>query len=275
MDRLKRWVLILLFLLAAAHAFCERRGISIDWQKMELSVSGTGTVVPKGSGNTVEWQFDAARLAEQDLFKNFISSMNSLKVDAYNTARELLTKDIQKNELLYNYCDKVKTYSIAYDENHVYITKKYPFFGSAGFMHILLRAGDDTGHFPEYDEWVYTASFTGLVIDARGLGKTPAVAPRIFDEDHNLVYSPALMLKESFEQWGEVQYTDDPYYEGFEERVGKNPFRIVAAPNDKLIETDIGIYNEDAKVLLQHEETKRSLMEGRVILIIDTLKGIE
>jgi len=68
-----------------------------------------------------------------------------------------------------------------------------------------------------------------------------------------------------------VLYTYDPYYKGFEDRVGENPYRIVALENDKLIPTDIAISDEDAKVLLQNDISKQNLIECRVIIILDTV----
>ncbi len=125
--------------------------------------------------------------------------------------------------------------------------------------------------------FLISTNFTGVVIDARGLGREPAFAPRIFDEDHREVYSIALMAEESFKRWGGVQYTDDPFYTGFEERVGENPARFVALRNDNLIKTDISLSNDDVKILLQSDVTKYNLTEGRVIIIIDkvTVKSTE
>ena len=65
-----------------------------------------------------------------------------------------------------------------------------------------------------------------------------------------------------------VQYTNDPQYRDYTSRVGYNPLRIVARREDKLMDTDISIFTEDARILLSREVTLRNLQEGRVIIIL-------
>jgi hypothetical protein len=91
----------------------------------------------------------------------------------------------------------------------------------------------------------------------------------MYDESHELVYSAELMDAADYARWGSVQYVRDPSGERWGLRVGPRPLRIVAAPDDKLTRTDIALYDEDARRLLQHEETRRSLRQGRVVIIID------
>ncbi|MGQ9616516.1 MAG: hypothetical protein ACUVWJ_08980 [Spirochaetota bacterium] len=243
--------------------------ITVDWIKGSLEISRTAIVSPGERGNVMEGQLNAATTAMEEILGQFIRSMEFMRVDAYNTAQSVLRNSYEKNYRLYQYNERIKKYSLRYDDNRVTVTKKYPFYGRDGFAHLLVRAGEDEGNFPRYPGYKFTAQFSGLIIDARGLGRIPAFAPRIFDEAHNTVFCVDFMRGDSFERWGAVQYTNDPYYRGFLDRVGNNPFRVVAVRNDQLIETDIAISSEDAAILLQHEESKHSLEQGRVIIILD------
>jgi hypothetical protein len=85
------------------------------------------------------------------------------------------------------------------------------------------------------------------------------------------VYSADFVDRESFVRWGAVQYTTDPSYRVHTDRVGDNPFKIIAINDPKRIEYDVSIFTEDAKILLQEPETRRRLQEGRVIIIVDSL----
>ncbi len=237
---------------------------------MKATVVGYSVVRPRESGNMIEWQFDATRTARQDLLLKFIHSLKQLQVDAYSSAHDILMNDYKKNEEIVTYCRDFKPGFISYGEDSVIITMVFPFYGVSGFVPKLIEAGKDTGNFKKYEEYAFTAPFTGLVIDARGLGRLPAIAPRVFDEEHNIVYSVDLIDRESFNKWGAVQYSDDSQFENTE-RVGINPFKIVAIPNEKLIQTDIAISTEDARILLQHEETRRNLEKGSLLIIIDSL----
>lgn len=273
MDRLKYKIFVLIFLNLASSLFADSPVTDpfvIDWMKMEISLSGSAQISPKDKGNFIEWQFEATMKAKQDLVKNFITSLNTLRIDAYNYAHDLLIKNPEENEKVYNYLQSQKRYTVKYGERSVTLTLKSPLFGPEGLANLFVTAGKDPGNFPEPQVTTYSTHFSGLVIDVRGLNRTPAIAPRIFDEDHDLLYSVDFISDEGFKKWGAVQYTNDPYYSGFEERVGVNPYKVVAVENIKLIPTDIAIAKEDADILLQNEGTKVSLEEGRVIIITDT-----
>ncbi len=242
---------------------------SIDWVGMELEVSGMGRIIPSEYGNHIDWQYGAALKAEMDLISNFVASMSELRLDAYSFARDLLMSEPYKNEHIYNYIKGFTGSIVEYSDEWVRIKTNLPMFGENGFTRYLVTAGLDPGRFPLYTTYEYSSAFTGVVIDARDLARIPAIGPRIFDEDHRTVYSLDIVDKESFARWGAVQYTYDPYYKGFNERVGDNPYRIVAMENDTLISTDIGISNKDARTLLQDEVSRKNLREGRVIIILE------
>jgi hypothetical protein len=188
--------------------------------------------------------------------------MSVLRLDAYNFARDLLMRESYKNEYLYNYIKRFTGIVVEYSDESVRIKRNLPMYGENGFVQYLVTAGLDPGRFPLYTTYEYSSAFTGLVIDARGLERIPAIGPRIFDEDHRTVYSLDIVDKESFARWGAVQYTYDPHYRGFDERVGDNPYRIVAIENVTLIATDIAISNKDARIFLQNEISRKYLSEG-------------
>ncbi len=280
MDRLKKLLFIFLILAVVSvnSAGAEECGpITVDWVNQELNITGTGYIIQGERGNYIQWQHEAAQRAKADLIRNYILSMYLLRLDAYSFASDLMKLDPERNEPFYNYISNEKKMAVQYTDNTVVFRTDLPFYGVKGLAPLLIDAGADTGNFPVYEGYVFSTNFTGVVIDARGLGREPAFAPRIFDEDHREVYSIALMAEESLKKWGAVQYTDDPCYTGFEERVGENPARFAALRNDNLIKTDISLSNDDVKVLLQNDVTKYNLTEGRVIIIIDkvTLKSTE
>ena len=265
-------IMLLFFTVAANAGLTIERGMEqfeIDWINMELEVNGIGNITPSEYGNYLDWQYDAALRAEEEVLKNFISSMGSLRIDAFHTARDVLMREPEKNSLVYSYIKRHWKRVVEYTDLSVRLKTELPLFGDDGFAINIVNAGLDPGRYPQYSEYEYSTSFTGLVIDARGLGRIPALAPSIYDEEHRTIYSIDLIHSDSFARWGAVQYTDDPYYRGLENRVGPTPYRIVALENDKLIETDIAISNTDAIIFLQSDASKQSLSQGRLIVILD------
>jgi len=271
MGRIVKTVVIVLLLSVVTYVYGEEGPYRIDWKTREIVVIGISGLAMEESGNPIEWQYSAAVQAKQALLENFMASLRTLRLDAYNSAKDVLMKDPSRNEAIHGYIRSLDNFQVIYGEENVTIAKRIPFFGRVGLAPLLIEGGTDPGHFQTYEDLAFSTEFSGVVIDGRGLGRIPALNPKIYDEDHNLVYSGDLLEQGSFERWGACQYTDDPYYKGYEARAGENPLRIVAVQNSKLIETDLCISHEDAMILLQHPQTKDRLKEGRVVIIIDSL----
>ena len=274
MDRLKIPTLILaaIFSLAGTGRPCAASGVGslvLDWKGPTLEITGTAEIIPGESGNIVGWQYEANLAAQKLVSAIFIRAMEIVRVDAYRTAQDVLLEERDRNERIYGYVSGHKKRKVSYTDREVTITSVFPLFGRDGFASILVSAGLDTGSFPKHDVYVFTKSFSGLVVDARGLGRVPAISPRILDEDHRVVYSKDYVDPVSFTRHGAVQYTSDPFYRGLEDRVGENPFRLVALADEKTIETDITIGNAESRALIQDDATRAHLAQGRVIIIID------
>jgi hypothetical protein len=245
-------------------------GHLIDWEHHKLHVYASRQVIPQDNGNVIDWQLEAAKKAEQDLLRNFIDAMKHLQVDGYRTAHDVLYQDLERNKHIYAFFNSVESRSISYNETEVVAEKVFDFYGRNGFVPILFKAGREAGKFPEYCDYVFSTEFSGLIIDARGLGRKRAIAPRILDQGHNIVFSADLMEQYHFDLRGAVLYVTDANDSQIDDRVGNNPFTTVAIPDEKLLDTDIAIFNEDARVLLHHPATATNLQMGRVVIIVDS-----
>jgi hypothetical protein len=154
-----------------------------------------------------------------------------------------------------------------------------PFFGDQGIgspfflsqaAPIRRRLGDVT-----------TRAYTGLLIFARGtlpaaganrpLPARPALFPRIWDEQMNLVLEKGMCAPESLAQWGMVGYTaavDDPaaYL-----RVGNVPLRLAARGVFGDYNTDIIVSTDGARQLLALPQNIALLRQGRVVIVYESL----
>lgn len=123
--------------------------------------------------------------------------------------------------------------------------------------------------------------YSGLVIDARGLlpihGEfikgtvQPALFPKIWDSDMNVVYEKNMVLPQVARQQAIVRYTDTLDDQAFGQLIGDKPLRIVARGIFGVNRTDIIISNEDAARLLSMSENLKLIQEGRVLIIADDL----
>ncbi len=154
-----------------------------------------------------------------------------------------------------------------------------PFFGDQGIGSLFYpsqavplrrRLGDVT-----------TRAYTGLLIFARGMlpaeGGTrmvfarPALFPRIWDEQMNLVLEKAMCTPESLSRWGMAGYTsavDDPVADL---RVGNLPLRLAARGVFGDNNTDLIISTDGARQLLALPENIALLREGRIVIVYENL----
>ena len=155
-----------------------------------------------------------------------------------------------------------------------------PFFGDWGIgspffpaqaVPIRRRLGDVT-----------TRAYTGLLIFARGMlpaaggnrmvAARPALFPRIWDEQMNLVLEKGMCTPESLSRWGMVGYSaavDDP---SADLRVGNVPLRLAARGVFGDNNTDIVVSTDGARQLLALPENIALLREGRIVIVYDSLQ---
>jgi len=111
--------------------------------------------------------------------------------------------------------------------------------------------------------------FTGLIVDARGLGVKPALAPRILDENGNVVYGTQNVSREYALQIGVVGYEKDVNRARRNERVANNPLIVKAVRVEGPNRTDVVIRNADADRIRQLAQRLKFLEECRVMMVLD------
>jgi hypothetical protein len=109
----------------------------------------------------------------------------------------------------------------------------------------------------------------GLVIDARGLGITPAMVFTVLDENGKPAYGSAYVSREYAVQWGMAAYIQKvPAGKDFT-RVAPGPLIIKGLRAVGVGRTDIVISNADAKTLKGAVENLILLRQGRVAIVLD------
>jgi len=112
-------------------------------------------------------------------------------------------------------------------------------------------------------------SYTGLILDARGAGVSPAMSPRILDPKGEEVYSAAYVSREFALQQGVVGYAKDPKKAVDSDRVKGNPMVIKVTGNSGTNHADIVISQAAADTLRAVGQKQNFLRECRVLVILD------
>lgn len=139
----------------------------------------------------------------------------------------------------------------------------------SGLAEIFLPKG------PESDSPAATAAtpapgtYTGLIIDAKGLGVMPAMAPKVLDENGNEVYGSKLVSREWAVRQGMVGYEKDLEAARGNQRVTNNPLVIKGLKAAGANKSDVTISNADAQRLQQATQYQNFLENCRVMFLLD------
>ncbi len=110
--------------------------------------------------------------------------------------------------------------------------------------------------------------YTGVIIDARGSGITPAMSPKIYTAEGKEVYGSMAVERDFVLKYGIVGYVNDLDKAKDNERVKGNPLLIKGRPNQGSQSSDLVISDEDAELLMKLDATQSFLREARVMIVI-------
>jgi hypothetical protein len=114
-----------------------------------------------------------------------------------------------------------------------------------------------------------TPVFTGLVVDAKGLGVRPVMVPKIIDENNQEVYGSAFVSREYAVQQGMSGYARDLKEIVKDKRVSDYPLVVKGLKTSGPGHSEIVISNADASKLRGISESLYFMKKCRVIIVID------
>ncbi len=111
--------------------------------------------------------------------------------------------------------------------------------------------------------------FTGLLIDARGTEISPALSPKVLNEDGDVIYGFADVDRQFSLEQGMMGYLKDPQAARSNERIKDRPFEIKALRSSGKNNADLVISNADGVRLRQMNREQSFLREARVMVVLD------
>ena len=113
--------------------------------------------------------------------------------------------------------------------------------------------------------------YTGLLIDVRGLGLQPSIAPRVLSTKGHVIHGAATVDHSLTTDYGVAGYDDDIDRAYTSERLGgeeANPFVVRATGTTGRYSGDAILDNFDAVQVLQADEAGDFLRQGRVTFLL-------
>ena len=119
--------------------------------------------------------------------------------------------------------------------------------------------------------FVPEAPYTGLLVDVRGLGLQPSIAPRVLSAAGHVIHGAATVDRSLATSYGVVGYDDDIDRAYTSERLGgeeANPFVVRATGTAGRYSGDAILDDFDAVQVLQADEVGDFLRQGRVTFLL-------
>ncbi|MDA8098869.1 MAG: LPP20 family lipoprotein [Nitrospiraceae bacterium] len=238
----------------------------VDWTTGVITSVGIGAP-PANPANPAQARAMAERAAQVVAYRNLLESVKGVRVDSQTTVENFMVTS-----------DVIRTQVSGFVQGATIMDKKYMSDGSVevtvgmkltgALADQLLPKGPATPpavSVPGTGGQVYT----GLIVDARGLGVRPAMAPKVTNEDGKEVYGSAWINRDWAVREGMVGYLKDLPQAQQNPRVTDKPLVVKAVKATGDARVDVVISNADAAMLQGASQNMSFLEKCRVIILVD------
>lgn len=232
----------------------------INWSKKTVTATGSGAANLK-DGPVAVARLNAERAAKLDALRNVIETIQGIQVTASRSAGDVMSNG------------EIRSRIQGMAQGFKIIDTKYFSDGSVDVVvqmpidENLTNALVEKPKKPHKVSTEGTANWTGLIINARGLGLTPSMAPRVVDEAGKEVYGTEVVSDKGLKQGGIVGYVKADAQAG--ERVGDKPLVVKGLRLVDKSKTDLVIANGDADKLRDPTQNLSFLADGKVVILVD------
>jgi hypothetical protein len=244
-----------------------------DWTAGTVTARGIG-IPPKNPASALQAKEMARTAAWSVALRNLLEVVKGVHVDSTTTVSNYVTTN-----------DEVRTTVEGFVKGARIIKEQEMPDGSfettvemkltGDFSSLLLpKPEPKTDPLPQYKKpaaapRAVPRSYTGLVVDARGTGARPALAPRLLNEQGEEAYSVAYVEQRATAEQGIVVYAPDPSSAEINPRVTNSPLQIKALRSQGNQRTDLVISDADAQTIHGVPAHFKFLKEAKVLIILD------
>ena len=133
----------------------------------------------------------------------------------------------------------------------------------------MTAAEPDAETSPQVSNGIDSAPYTGLILDATGIGAKPSLVPVIVDESGDVVYGPAFVSREFAVSRGMSGFAATLAAARRDKRVGTRPMVVKAIRTRSIGKTDLVVSSTDAARLRSSVVHLTFLKACRVCIVMD------
>jgi hypothetical protein len=239
----------------------------VDWTTGVITAVGIGAP-PAQPANAAQARAMAERAAQVVALRNLLEAVKGVRVDSTTLVENFMVTS-----------DAIRTEVSGYVQGAMVMDKKYMSDGSVevtvgmkltgALADSLLPKGPLTQPTGISGAATPGQAYTGLIVDARGLGVRPAMVPKIINEEGKEVYGSAWVNRDYAVREGMVGYLKDPAAAQANPRVTDKPLMVKAVKVSGDGRVDLVITNADAAMLHGAAQNLSFLEKCRVIVLVD------
>jgi hypothetical protein len=250
---------------------------NVDWGKRTITVKGIGASNPEMPEATR--RPGAVRAAQLMAPRNALETIKGIQISSETTVENFMVTDEYVSTSIDGFIKGFKFEPNPHymSDGSVEISVTVPLDGPQGLGEALYGKGDSivkdkpvVTAMPEPAAETKAQVFTGLIIDATGLGIKPAMAPKVLDEAGNEIYGSAYVGRAFAVKYGMAGYAKSVEEAGKnKDRIGKTPEKVKAIKASGANKCDVVLSSGDADALRSSAKNLKFLQECRVIIVVD------
>lgn len=257
---------------------------SINWNNgVNSDIEAIGIGMPPVNMPSIRANALARRAAIVDAYRQLAETVQGVQVDAETTMKDLsIESDIvrTKTQALINGARIVE--EKANLDGSYTVKLSIPLYGVKSVASIVIPEANKTllpDELPKItDDYVasvglkdYKSIYTGVIIDASGLGLEGTFSPIIFDTNGRAIYGMRSIDKDFAISHGMVEYYNDLHKASVNSRAGVNPLMVKAVSvrggGNSINNVNVVISIEDGDKILYANESSNMLEEKAVVFV--------
>jgi len=241
----------------------------IDWGLAMVTIKGMGRYADWGT--TYYKRQMAKRAATLDAYRNLAVIIKGVRVDSETIVENYTTKSDKIKTAVSAFIRDARVIDVEYNDKEeiAEVTMLMPLLGENGLADIIFPE-----ILPEIEPRQIAAknpNYTGLIVDARGLGIVSAMSPKIIDNKGKELYGTFEIIDPDYViEYGTISYNRTLKKAKEDPRIGDNPIIIkgLRAASDLKLECDVIVDVEDANRVRKANKADKFLENCQVVLII-------
>ena len=257
----------------------QRVEAAAQWNEGRITAEGFGT--PPANAYGAKANIMARRAAIVDAQRNLAEQVNGVQVDAETTVENfVINSDIVKTKVSALIKGAIVVEEHAMPDGSYRVVMSMPLYGAQGLAAAVMPAiRDMTPPVPPppvisatiTTQIQMSGTYTGVIIDAEGMGLKPSFSPVIYDTSGRAIYGVSNINYDQAIERGMVGYAGSLYDAQTLPRIGGSPIVVKAVQvrggNNSANPVNVVVSVEDGDRILAANQQSQMLTNGAVVFV--------